>query len=464
MIERGLRPGEVVALLGDNSIELAIAALGVWTAGGALAPINKDLPADQVDHILANAGARMAVAPGGVPEHLQACPALAGDRLVAVGSQAPAAGRRVELIFGRLSGEAVFLIIYTAGSTGAPKGVQITAEALLGNERLFCEAMGVTAESRFYNILPMSYLGGLHNLLLLPMTAGASVVIDAPLGPSNLFYFWRRVRDLEIDTLWFTGAMLSMLLHIPPRGDEAWIGEQVRLGLVGMAPLDGTTRARFETRFGFRLHQNYALSETLFLTSQRPGRPSAPLGCGPLLPGVSIDLRRADGSLAGAGEDGELFIRTPHMMAGYRDAAPPDAGALQDGVFRSGDIGRFGEDGELFITGRIKDLIIRGGLNIAPSTVEAVLAACPGVREAAVVGVPDPIYGEEVAAVVAGDGNGYRELAAQALAYAAARLPPFQRPKTVDVWPALPRNHANKIDKPAIRRRLAQAASEGSAP
>jgi acyl-CoA synthetase (AMP-forming)/AMP-acid ligase II len=456
LIGEGVEPGDVVALFGDNGVDFAVQCLGAWTAGAVVAPINKDLGPAQIAGILDNAAPRLILAPDSVLKSLAAQPA---ERLRALDGPSPPGKGAVARVFERLAPDEPFMLIYTAGSTGAPKGVQIAPQALLANERLFCAEMGVGPSNRFYNILPMSYLGGLHNLLLLPLTVGASVAIDAPLGVSNLFYFWRRVRDLEIDTLWFTGAMLSMLLQIPPRGDEAWIGRQIRLGLVGMAPLDARTRRQFEQRFGFALHQNYALSETLFLTSQRPGRPADPLGCGPLLPGMQIELRGPGGALAGPGEEGELHIRTPHMMVGYRNPAAADAAALKDGVFRSGDIGRFKPDGELMITGRIKDLIIRGGLNIAPSAVEAVILACPGVREAAVVGAPDPVYGEEVAAVVTGDDA---DLETRVMAHAADNLPQFQRPKTVAHWDALPRNHGGKIDKPAIRRRLAELRGESA--
>src|SRR5262249_53276208 len=104
------------------------------------------------------------------------------------------AGARSE-IFGGLDANAPFLVVYTAGSTGRPKGIQIAAGTLIAHERMFCDELGITEHHRFYNFLPMSYLGGVHNLLLLPLSVGGSVVIDQPFGPSNIFAFWRRVRE-----------------------------------------------------------------------------------------------------------------------------------------------------------------------------------------------------------------------------------------------------------------------------
>lgn len=480
-IEAGLKPGDVVAAIcRENSVDLAILMLGAWTAGCTVAPVNGELSATEIRSVLANARPRMIWAPGSDLERLGK-DALDGAevRVLEEGNLnnlgGPNGGRMGRpdapnmRIFERLLESEPFLIIYTAGSTGAPKGVQITPGALLANERLFCTEMRITAENRFYNILPMSYLGGIHNLLLLPMTVGASIVVDAPLGVSNLFLFWRRVRQLQIDTLWLTSAMLAMLLKLPAREDESWIGSQVRLGLVGMAPLQPEVRRRFETRFGFELHQNYALSETLFLTSQRPGRKLAPGGCGQLLPGVTIMIRDRHRNPVPESSEGELHIETPHMMYGYRNATPEDAAALDGGVFRSGDLGFFDENGELQITGRIKDLIIRGGLNISAAAIEALIVAYPGVAEASVIGVPDPIYGEEVAAIIVPQESALSEverdtLAHDVLAYASRELPVFQRPKTCFVWSSLPRNHANKIDKPGIRKRLAEERREtGSA-
>ena len=482
LVAEGAKPGNVILMLAGNSVELAITMLGAWTAGCIVAAVNPELGAEQITEIVTNADPRLILATAAtaklgatlasaratvlrfIEPLLQEGPGGTCDGACSLVSKSSLGVS--SRIFEHLRPNEPFLIVYTAGSTGTPKGIQIAPEQLVRNERLFCREMGITEANRFYNFLPMSYLGGVHNLLLLPLSVGASVVIDAPLGSSNLFVFWRRVRERQIDTLWLTGAMLAMLLKLSPRDDESWIGGQVRLGLVGMAPLQIEVQRRFEERFGFRLHQNYALSETLFLTSQRPDRSRALGGNGQLLPGIEIMVRDQTGQPTAAGGEGELFIRTPYMMCGYRRPSGVDAVALKDGIFRTGDLGFFDDAGELHISGRVKDLIIRGGLNISPSLVERAIAGHSAVAEVAVVGVPDAVYGEEVVAVVvvhAGElSPGTENSLSDAIrSHAAQSLAVFERPKRVLIWPSLPRNHANKIDKPAIRLRLGTSPAPG---
>ena len=479
----GVAPGRRVALLSVNALEVVYLLFAIWHRGGIAVPVNPQLSTHHLREILESADPVLVL---GTPDVLKAhgaalsavpnaavvsfVPKAHGARL-----QAESAGASIDTLdiwgvaaegqaagepFGALEDSSIFLRIYTSGSTAAPKGIDIRFDRLYANERVFCDHLGITRESRFFNILPMSYLGGVHNLILLPFSAGASVVVSEPLGGANLYGFWETVQTHGINTLWFTAAMLNMLMALRDEDERAWTGRAIKLALVGMAPLTRTTKVAFETRFGFPLYENYALSETAFITSERAGRAWSPDSKGSLLPGITLDFLDDEGKPLPAGEPGEIFVRTPHLLAGYINASEADVANIRPDGFRTGDLG-FMKDGELFVVGRKKDLIIRGGLNIAPAMIEAVLTTHPAVDQAAVVGIADPIYGEEVAAAVTLAGGNDGVTAEDILTEAARHLAQFQRPKTLRIVADLPKGLTGKIDKTAVRALLTAPSSEG---
>lgn len=468
--DRGVGRGDTVCFLSENCLELALLFFAAWDCGAVIVPINPQLSSVHIDEILDSANPRLIV---GNPEFL---PHVAEDRQLAPHVQTMAFEPRLsavrletalnteldlEHIVGNrdvpkkelsLGGDAeVFMRVYTSGSTAAPKGIDITVGGLISNERIFCEAMGIGPENRFYNILPMSYLGGVHNLLLLPVSVGASVVIDTPLGPSNVFGFWETVKEHEINTLWFTAAMLSMLMSLRDDEEMAWMTGQMKLGLVGMAPLTPETKKRFETRFGFTLFENYALSETAFISSNLPNGRYVETSKGQILEGVEVDIVDDDRQPLPPGEIGEVLVKTPHLMKRYINAGQADLDNILPDGFLTGDLGRIDEN-MLFIVGRKKDLIIRGGLNIAPAMVEAALEELSEIEQAAVVGIPHEVYGEEVAAAVTLMAGVSADLDPKSIVKACdQKIAVFQRPKVIKILGELPRGLTGKVDKKAVR-------------
>ena len=261
--------------------------------------------------------------------------------------------------------------------------------------------VGLGSENRFFNVLPMTYLGGSYNLMFIPILAEGSFVLDAAFGPTSVYAFWERVEEQRINTLWFTATMLSMLMSLEDDVDLSFLKQQMRIGLCGMAPLAVDLKRRFEQRFGFTLYENYGIRK------RRSLRPTI-LACGykddstgTILPGVQLQIVDQQLLPLPTGKEGQILVKTPYFMQGYRECAQTDqATILPSGAFLTGDIGRVDQDGELFVTGRLKDLIIRGGVNITPKAVEDTIYRLDDVEEVAVVGIPHPVYGEEVAAVV----------------------------------------------------------------
>lgn len=468
----GLERGDVVAISLDNSVELATLYFGCMHLGVTIAPINPAFhPGDCAAVLEANAPKALIVSPrilarldghldrftGPIhclrpevePAKKDTVDRITLDLEVELPKHEPIAETFT------LEDDETFLVISTSGTTSRPKGIEITPGSLLGNARAFHELLGVGPEHRFYNVLPMAWLGGFYNLLFLPVSAGASVALDGPFGPANLYGFWENVREHGINALWFTSTMLSMLMALEDDEDLSFVGEQVTLGLVGMAPLPVELKKRFEDRFGFTLYENYGLSETTFITSNHAGLTFKPGSVGTPLPHVTVTIRDADGGFVPTGQEGRIVVETPYFTRGYRD--PEDRlERLSTGEFITGDTGYLDDDGELFVTGRVKDLIIRGGINISPKAIEDALYELDLVEQVAVVGVPHPVYGEDVAVAIKPRADREDATVEEVRDHCAERLAAYQQPRLIFFIDEMPIGATGKVQKNVVRR-LVQA-------
>ena len=338
---RGVRPGDQVAFSMENSSELAILYFACMHLQAAILPINPAFHANDYLKILQGSNAKLLFAsPGvyaGVKETLDSLaargsallPPRHGDRkeedaaagepgfcrVPGGGQGRQPRGRRTRrgTVAGALGGacdDDVFLTMPTSGSTSTPKVINIAYSGLVRNGLTMARTLGLGRENRFYNVLPMTYLGGFYNLLLIPILAEGSLVLDGAFGVPNLYGFWENVKTFGVNTLWFTATMLSMLLGAGGRRGLVVPAEQIRIALCGMAPLAASVKKRFEERFGFVLYENYALSETTFLTTHVPGRPYKEGTVGLPLEGVEVQIvdARLCTAAAGKGRPG----RGPH--------------------------------------------------------------------------------------------------------------------------------------------------------
>jgi long-chain acyl-CoA synthetase len=473
--QEGVRPGDQVIFSMENCAELAILYFACLHLNAAILPINPAFHPNDYAKLLRDSNASlMIVSPSvraGIEEMLAGFPALKvlcllpgvepkkekTRHLVNFDfAEALAAAQPWDAPFGQAEDEDVLLTMPTSGSTSAPKVINICYRGLIGNGLAFAERLGLGTENRFYNVLPMTYLGGFYNLLLIPILAEGSVALDGAFGVPNVYGFWENVKTYHVNTLWFTATMLSMLLSLEEDEDLSFLKQQIRVGLCGMAPLSANVKKRFEERFGFFLYENYALSETTFLTTHVPGRAYKEGSVGLPMDGIEVEVVDGDLRPLPPGKDGQIVVRTPYMMKGYRQGAEADRkNLLADGRFLTGDLGRFDEDGELFITGRVKDLIIRGGVNISPRAIEDAFYRIDAVEEVAVVGVPHAVYGEEVAAAIKLK-SAYKGKFTidDARHYCERTIAHFQRPKLIYFIDELPKGATNKIHKAALRHMI----------
>jgi long-chain acyl-CoA synthetase len=350
------------------------------------------------------------------------------------------------------SAEDLVVIMYTSGTSAKPKGLAHKLQSMFRNATAFAGAQGIDRDSRFYLTLSMAYMGGFYNLLILPFLCGASVIVDHVFDARSSLHFWEKARSHKANTLWMAPTVLSILLRMDRgRTGEEFCRTSVRHAFVGFAPLSSKVKDEFESRYGVRLIENYGLSETLFVTARSNDHKDSPGYVGEPLPGVQLRIVNQEGLPTASGADGEVQISTPDLMAGYLDSEGKLEPAASD-WFSTGDVGHLDREGALSITGRKKDIIIRGGVNISPAAIEEALVQVRGIAEAAVVSIPHELYGEDIVAVLKLDpGVELESILDSLVVHAKQNLAQHQQPARYIAIDELPRTANGKVQKARIR-------------
>ncbi len=454
----GVRRGDRVAVQVSKSPDVLVLFLACTRVGAVFLPMNTAYTADEVAYLCDDAEPALFVHDPGRADLPPAPTAVTFDALVDAGR---AAGAGVTA--GSTSGSAppgpddVAAMLYTSGTTGRPKGAMLTQRNLASNIATLHATWGFGPGDVLLHALPLFHAHGLFVAAGCALANGSPMILLPRFDPDAVVEALPRSRV-------FMGVPThyTRLLGHPGFTVDACRG--VRLFTSGSAPLSAETHRAVSARTGQVVLERYGMTETLMLTSnpldgeRRPGTVGLPL------PGVEVRVAPAPGAAAGARPDAEgdavggVEVRGPNVFAGYWNRPGlKEQESTADGWFRTGDLGRFDDDGYLTLVGRSKDLIISGGLNVYPSEVEAALDRLPGVAESAVVGVPDADFGEAVVAVVvAHEGADPGEVDPERLRLAArAHLAGFKVPKAVHLVDTLPRNTMGKVEKATLRRRLA---------
>ena len=421
---------ERVGLLLPNCVGYPAALLGAIWAGRTAVPLNPALKPNELDFLLRDAGIdAVVVAEATAPlvAELGVRPLPLAD-LLRFEKPAPSAPADADP-----DGGAVML--YTSGTSGKPKGVPLTRANLLSNARALIDRAALKEGEVFLGVMPMFHAFGLTGSLVMPLLLGSEVTYQPRFHPE-----WTAAVITERKVTVFIGVPPFFGLLARSRGhDEGLRG--VRLPVSGGEALPAAYRDAYRQRFGRDVLEGYGLTETSPVISVNLPDENRPGTVGKPLPGVQVRI---------AGEDGEIQVRGPSVMKGYYNRPEETSRAFTaDGWFRTGDMGRLDADGYLSITGRIKELIIRGGEKIMPREVEEVLGQFPGVQEAAVIGEPDGDRGEAVVAfIIPGD----TPPAPEALRdFCRARLAEFKVPRRFIIARDLPRGPTGKLLKRALR-------------
>ena len=444
----GVQAGDRVALSLPNVPAFPAVFYGALWAGAAVIPMNPLFRPREVDYYLRDSGAKVLF---GMPGDAQAGAEMAQARFVAIGADgiAPviADAEPVEELADRAD-EDTAVILYTSGTTGRPKGAELTHANLHTNADVCARTlMEATPDTVIMGCLPLFHVFGLTCALNVTVLTGCTLTLIPRFDPAKVLQIMRRdeVTIFEgVPTMY--QAMLAVGLA-DPSIELPDLGRSVS----GGSAMPVEVMRKFEERFGCKVLEGYGLSETSPIASfNHPDAERKPGSIGTPIEGAQMRLAERDGSDTPKGQIGEIAIRGHLVMKGYWGRPEATADAIRDGWFFTGDLATMDDDGYFFIVDRSKDMIIRGGYNVYPREIEEVLYEHPDVTEAAVIGIPHEYYGEEVAAyvVVAPDSALTSE---ELQAFAKERVAAYKYPRHIHFIDALPKGATGKILKRELR-------------
>jgi len=411
----GVGPGDRVALVAPNVLAFPVAYYAILRCGGVVVPMNPLLKAGEVAYTLRDAGARVAVVFALFAEQVGAAGAETGTEVVVVApgeiEAAPPADADVDLEVVERAPEDVAVVLYTSGTTGRPKGAELSFANLRSNVLACVETLFLNGpEDVLFGGLPLFHSFGQTCALNTAVAGGSCLTLLPRFDPREALEVVTRDRVTI-----FLGVPTMYMALLGVEAKDAYDTSTVRLGVSGGSSLPVEVLHGAEEAFGLEVLEGYGLSETSPVASfNHPDRPRKAGSVGVPIRGVEMALARPPqedeepGAESGvelldpADTDavGEVVVRGENIMLGYRGNPDATRAAVREGWFHTGDLARRDADGYYFIVDRVKDLIIRNGFNVYPREVEEVLYAHPAVAEAAVVGLPDPVHGEEVGALV----------------------------------------------------------------
>jgi long-chain acyl-CoA synthetase len=449
LLGRGITAGDRVGLMLPNTPEFAELYYGILRAGAVVVPMNPLLKSREVEYYLNDSQAALALAWHGVAGQATEGARRAGTDLVVIepGELAGtlAACAPVSAIADKGPSDTA-VILYTSGTTGQPKGAELTHDNLLRNvEVTSTTLLNLRPEDVILGALPLFHSFGQVVGMGCAIASGACLTLIPRFDPARAVEIIKRD---QVSVLPGVPTMYAAILHTV--GGAAGDVASLRLCVSGGAAMPVELLHAFEKEFGCMILEGYGLSETSPVASfNHPDRPRKPGTIGQPIFGVAMRIQDDAGAPLPAGEIGEIAVRGHNVMKGYWRRPGETAEVLSDGWFRTGDLGTMDSDGYFTIVDRKKDMIIRGGLNVYPREVEEVLYEHPAVAEAAVVGVPDEMLGEEVAAAVtlkpgaSADPGELRD-------YVKGQLAAYKYPRHVWILAELPHGDTGKILKRAI--------------
>lgn len=452
----GACKGDRVTLAMTNSVEYLLAAFGVLKAGAVLHPVNPALGSRELSYVLNHATPRFVVT---LPETVQGI-----DRAALQLEQPPqwlsfgggpdtidlwpeihrAPETPVEV---PLSADDPSTLLYTSGTTGNPKGVLFHHRSTGAAGKHFIETLQITEHDVILAVTPLFH-GNAWGAVVTALQAGGTVAFPRAFSASQ---FWPLVHEVGATVLYTLGTILAILLAQPPNELERTSSLRVILGL-GSAPL----REQIRSRFGVHhVAECFGSTDAGVVTIEPVGQEPRPGSCGPPVPGVLIRIVDDAGRDLPPRQVGEIAVRSPHSLAEYFRDPEQTRFAVREGWFFTGDLGFVDEDGWLYFVDRKRDVIRRGGENVSSLFVEKVLREHPNVAEVAVIGVPDPVLGQEIKAFVVPRGHVTEE---ELRAFAAARLAKFQVPRYWEFRESLPKTPTQRVEKYKLR---AEAGPQG---
>jgi len=394
---KGLKPGDTILALMPNAAETLVAYFTTIKGGYGFAPLSCNSTKRETSRWIDLVKPKLCITTGMVSEDIRADITDKKINLLSI---------EVNMQFDWLPKEKCPLILghlprtylATSGTTGDPKAMVLDSNRLWSSGLAFTRFHNLRDSSlRFWNYLPMSYLGGLYNLGLIPLCLGGSIVIDEPFSGKSFLQFWQTVDRYDISALWFVPTIVRGLLkmtgHLRKEDLKRW-GGRIKVAFLGTAPIDMVTKQKFEDIFGFRLLENFALSETTFFSSETESniKNRVERSVGEILPYAEVKFVAYEKS---DDRTFELFVKSPFLFLGYLESNGNLLKPFDDeGYLGTNDCGHLNENALLIIDGRKRDIIKKGGHFVSLREVEVLAEQHEAVREAAAVAVKHDFYGE----------------------------------------------------------------------
>ena len=450
--------GDVVSLLMPNSAEYIIGYFACWKLGALAGPVNSLLKEHETVFVIDNSEAKAILIHSEFHERLEKIrkdlPHL--KSLITFDDEAEATRdfKDEELRVVEIAKDNDAIIIYTSGTTGKPKGCLLTHGNVIANARQISEWLRFTNTDRLLTIMPLFHMNAVSVTTMSALYAGGSTVISPKFSASQ---FWKIISDYHVTSFGSVATMLSILLNAYSNGvPEGLKTDQLRFAMCGSAPVPAEVMKRFEDTFNCSVVEGYGLSEsTCRSTFNPPGERRRPGSCG--LPiGNEMKVFDDNDEEVADGELGEIVLRGENILKGYYKNPEATAIAFRDGWFHTGDIGYRDQDGYFYIVDRKSDMIIRGGENIYPREIDEVLYQHPAIAAAATIGIPDPLYGEDVAAFVVPK-EGMKPSEEELISYCQERLADYKCPKSIRIVRDIPKGPTGKLLKRELAKQFGPA-------
>jgi long-chain acyl-CoA synthetase len=453
----GVTKGDVVSLLMPNSAEYIIAYFACWKLGALAGPVNSLLKDDETQFVMHNSEAKAVLVASEFREridniqgqlpHLKSVIAFDDETEATRESANVNDPSRQHACAPRQDDDAI--IIYTSGTTGKPKGCLLTHRNLIANARQISEWLSFSESDRLLTIMPLFHMNAISVTTMSALYAGGSSVISPRFSASK---FWNVISDYQITSFGSVATMLSMLLNTYPDGVPAGLKtDQLRFAMCGSAPVPAEVMKKFEATFNCPVIEGYGLSESTCRSTFNPPDERRRAGSCGMTIGNEMKVVDDDDNEVPDGELGEIVLRGENILKGYFKNPEANERAFRGGWFHTGDVGYRDKEGFFFIVDRKSDMIIRGGENIYPREIDEVLYEHPAVAAAATIGVPDPLYGEDVVAFIVLK-NGAKVTEEELITYCKSKLADYKCPKTVRFVEDIPKGPTGKL----LKRELAK--------
>jgi len=447
--KEGLQKNDRVAILMDNCPEFIILYFAILRAGGVVIPVNTFLTPGEISFILNDSGCRILLYSENFLSHIEKIKNDSKDVRLVLFDQLP----QQEAELDKFDENDIAVFLYTSGTTGFPKGAMLTHKNLLSNAKACMEAMSVTYKDKVLLFLPLFHAFSFTVCVILPICAGASIVLLASVKP-----FSKVIKSILRDRITLFVA-IPTIYNILSKKHLTFIAKllmrfliRIRLCVSGAASLPETTLYEFEKRFNIPLAEGYGLTEASPVVSVNPLKGvRKPGSVGLPIPGVEVSVIGEDSTKLPNGEIGELIVKGPNIMKGYFNKEEETQAVLRNGWLYTGDMACIDEDGYLFILDRKKDLIIVDGMNIYPKEVEDVVWQHPCVDECSMVGIPDG-KGSEITCIFIKKQENTSVDDKEIRNYLSSKVARFKIPKKIRFIEEFPKTATGKIKKGELRK------------